>query len=76
MCGVQFFDLSGNELDKYISLMEQDAENIVEFEPNSSYAISTYIDSEEAYNEFRSHAAYIAVNPQTSYGQVRVYFNH
>ena len=76
MCGVQFFDLSGNELDKYISLMEQDAENIVEFEPNGSYAISTYIDSEEAYKEFRSHAAYIAVNPQTSYGQVRVYFNH
>ena len=76
VCRVQFFDLSGRQLDEYISLMEQDVNSIGSFEPKDKYSIRTYIESEEAFEEFKSHAAYSVVNPETEPGNVQLYFNN
>ncbi len=69
MCNILFFGLNDGQYEDYISLMEQDSGNIGYFvsqydlEPAYSiYSISTYIDSEDAYEEFKSHAAYSEVN--------------
>ncbi len=75
VCRVQFFDLNGKQLDEYISLMEQDVNNIGCFEPKDKYSISTYIEGEETFEEFKSHTSYSVVNPEIKSEQVRLYFD-
>ncbi|MCM1054762.1 MAG: hypothetical protein NC394_04480 [Bacteroides sp.] len=76
ICKLQFFKLNESTLNRYIDLVNQDIDNIGSFVPESRYTISTYVDSEEAMEEFKAHTAYRAVNPDTSTAIVPLYFNY